>query len=211
MNSSENRLDERFQKIAHTLVGLAEENNQQTANLISLATKRNTMAEQRTSDAEKRTVLAEERTKLTKDQLEFSRRSNDLAEERTRLSSYRTEIAEKRTGLSETRTALAKERTDLAQSRTGFSKYRSLLAKGRTELAFIRTGLAFVALGIGMMRYFGFGPWTMLDAGIVAIGAVSAVYGSCRIITTVKLQRILERRMKGFLAPEPEGNNGVKS
>jgi uncharacterized membrane protein YidH (DUF202 family) len=113
-------------------------------------------------------------------------------------------MAEKRTGLSENRTALTKERNDLAQSRTGFSRYRSVLAKGRTELAFIRTGLAFVALGIGMMRYFGFGPWTILDASIVVIGAASTIYGSSRFITTVKFQRIFERKMKGFLVPEPE-------
>ena len=155
MNTSEDRLDDEFQKISHSLVELAEENNQLTSNLISLAEKRNTMAEQRTV-------------------------------------------------LSESRTDLAKERNDLALSRTGFSRYRSVLAKGRTELAFIRTGLAFVALGIGMMRYFGFGPWTILDAGIVVIGAASAIYGSSRFITTVKFQRIFERKMKDFLVPESE-------
>ena len=204
MNTLEDRLDVKFQKIAHTLVELAKENNQQTSNLISLAEKRNTMAEQRTFDAEKRTVLAEERTKLTKDQSEFSRRSTDLAEERTRLSANRTEMAETRTSLSENRTILAKKRTDFAESRTGLSRYRSVLAKGRTELAFIRTGLAFVALGIGMMRYFGFGFWTTLDAGIVVIGTALAIYGSSRFITTVKFQRIYERKMKDFLVPEPE-------
>ena len=81
-----------------------------------------------------------------------------------------TEMAGKRTRFSETRTVLANQRTDLAESRTGFSRYRSVMAKGRTELAFIRTGVAFVALGLGMMRYFGFGPWTILDAGIASLG-----------------------------------------
>jgi uncharacterized membrane protein YidH (DUF202 family) len=204
MNTSDDRLEEQFQNITHTLVELAKENNQLTTNLISLAEKRNTMAEHRTVDAEKRTLLAEERTKLTKGQSELTRRSTDLAEERTRLSTYRTEMAEKRTGLAENRTDLAKERTNLAELRTGFSRYRSVLAKGRTELAFIRTGLAFVALGIGMMRYFGFGPWTTLDIGIVVIGAASAIYGGSRFITTVKSQRFYERKMKDLLVPEPK-------
>jgi len=203
MKTPEDRLDEKFEKTANHLVELAKENNRLTLNLINLAEKRNTMAEKRTSDADKRTVFAGERTKLTRDQSEFSRRSTDLSEERTRLSASRSEMAEKRTNFSENRTVLASQRNDLAESRTGFSRYRSVMAKGRTELAFIRTGVAFVALGIGMMRYFGFGPWTVLDVGIAVLGAALTLYGSRCFITTLKYQRIYERKMKDCFVSEP--------
>ncbi|MBM9519653.1 DUF202 domain-containing protein [Desulforhopalus vacuolatus] len=177
MNTSEDRLNEKLQNISNRLVELTKENNQLTSNIINLAEKRNTMTE--------------ERTQRTRDQSELNHHNTDLAEERT--------------SLSEKRTVLAQERTELAESRTDFSIYRSILAKGRTELAFIRTGFSFIALGIGLMRYFGFGPWTTLDAGIVVIGAVSGLYGSTRFITTMKFQRIYDRKMKAFLASELEG------
>ena len=113
-------------------------------------------------------------------------------------------MAEKRTELSEKRTGLADDRTDLAQSRTSLSSYRSILAKGRTELAFIRTGLAFVVLGIGMMRYFGLGPWTILDAAIVLMGGASALVGILRFVSTVRIQHRFEHKLRRFLVLELE-------
>jgi uncharacterized membrane protein YidH (DUF202 family) len=145
------------------LLKLLEEQNRLTTDLVKLAEKRNEMADRRTKDAQLRTVLSEKRTALTEKQTEYSSRSTELAEQRTRHSQIRTELAENRTSLAETR--------------TGLSGYRSVLAKGRTELASIRTGLAFVALGAGLMRYFGLGPWTVLDGGLLLAGMVMTLYG----------------------------------
>jgi uncharacterized membrane protein YidH (DUF202 family) len=74
-----------------------------------------------------------------------------------------------------------------------------VLAKGRTELAFIRTGLAFVALGIALIRYFGLGPWTLLDGGLVVFGAVATVVGLRGFMVTRRLERKFTERLAPFL------------
>lgn len=158
------------------LIRLMEEQKSLIHHLVQLAEKRNEMADRRTRDAQLRTVLSEKRTDLTGKQTEYSSRSAELAEQRTRYAQIRTELAENRTSLAGTRTAYSERRNELASTRTGLSGYRSVLAKGRTELAFIRTGLAFVALGAGLMRYFGFGPWTVLDGGLLLAGTGMTLY-----------------------------------
>jgi uncharacterized membrane protein YidH (DUF202 family) len=75
------------------------------------------------------------------------------------------------------RTPLAKVRTFLADRRSMMACYRTSLAKGRTGLAFTRSGIAFIGLGIALLRQFHEGPWTLLDAGLILIGAAMAVEG----------------------------------
>ena len=94
---------------------------------------------------------------------------------------------------------MAKERTDMAGSRTGLSSYRSILAKGRTELAFIRTGMAFIALGSGMIRYFGFGLWTVLDGGLIASGIIATLFGIKGYLVTMKYERRYSKKLVNHL------------
>ncbi len=37
----------------------------------------------------------------------------------------------------------------------------------------MRTGFADVTLGLGMMRYLGLGYWTILDAGLILLEAIT--------------------------------------
>jgi uncharacterized membrane protein YidH (DUF202 family) len=120
------------------------------------------------------------------------------------LAKKRTDLAIARTEFSETRTVLAKRRTELADTRTVLSSYRSVLARGRTELAFIRTGLALIALGAGMMRYFGFGTWTVLDGGLIAVGTAMVLFGTKGYVTTRKYERTFVRKLKDFLTVATE-------
>lgn len=95
---------------------------------------------------------------------------NLLSEKRTTAANRRNELSEKRSGLARVRTGLSQRRTFLAEKRTIMAQHRNLLAKARTELAFIRTGVAFVALATGLIRYFGIGWWTVMDASILILG-----------------------------------------
>jgi len=123
-----------------------------------------------TKYAIERTLLAEERNILAEER-------NLLGEKRTRASVKRTELSEKRSGLSSIRTSLSRRRSFLAEKRTIMAQHRTLLAKARTELAFIRTGIALIALASGLMRYFGFGWWTIMDASILFSGVVMVLIG----------------------------------
>lgn len=172
MGTLERKEDEK--EAIKELVTLSKEGNALTCNLVDFAKKRTELAEKRTYDAELRTKLASKRTEMT--------------ERQTGLSTKSTELAEQRTELSERRTYLANSRTDL-------SNYRSVLAKGRTELAFIRTGLAFVTLGSGMMRYFGFGVWTLLDGGLIIAGAAAVIYGMKGYAATYKYQKTFSKEL----------------
>ncbi len=117
----------------------------------------------------------------------------------TSLANDRTELASKRTDLSERRTSLAKERNDLASNRTVFSTYRSILAKGRTDLALIRTGFASIALGIGLIRFFGLGLWTFLDGGLVVIGIAVTVFAVRSYIVTRTKESKLNRAISDII------------
>ena len=75
-----------------------------------------------------------------------------------------------------------------------------MLAKGRTELAFIGTGLAFVALGIGLMRYFGVGLWTILDVSLVVFGMASTVFGVKNYLVTWNYERIFSEKLSHLIS-----------
>ena len=72
---------------------------------------------------------------------------------------------------------LASDRTDLAEERTLLACYRTEMARARTGLAFTRTGSAFIGIGIGLLRQFSKGPWTIFASFIFLIGAVIAFEG----------------------------------
>ena len=75
------------------------------------------------------------------------------------------------------RTPLARERNVLAGQRTVAACYRTIYARARTGLAFIRTGVSFAGLGIGLIQYFGYSLFTLLDALLVAAGIALAADG----------------------------------
>lgn len=72
---------------------------------------------------------------------------------------------------------LAIDRTDLADERTILANYRTLMAHTRTGLAFTRTGNAFLGLGIGLLRHFHTGPWSILDGLLIAMGLIISIEG----------------------------------
>jgi len=204
MAAKRNKLADRRTEAAEKRTHLSEERTDLVRKQTQFSSHSSDLAEHRTTLSEKRTELAEKRTGWANKRTDLANSRTELSTKRTDLANDRTELAGKRTGLSETRTDLAGERTQMASNRTSLSSYRSLLARGRTELAFIRTGLAFVALGIGLIRYFGFGPWTLLDGTLVVLGALSSIYGTKRFITTIKYERRFSKRLHRFLTMELE-------
>jgi uncharacterized membrane protein YidH (DUF202 family) len=180
------RIRTQLKETSDALLGLAREENRLTAGLLSLAERRNEMADSRTADAKTRTALAKDRTSLSEQQAEESR--------------LRTELARERTGLSGSRTDLARDRTGLAERRTDLSAYRSVMASGRTQLALIRTGLALIALGTGMMRYFGLGGWTILDGALILVGITATILGFRSFLKTRRFERAFARRLHDAIA-----------
>ncbi len=79
---------------------------------------------------------------------------------------------------NKTRSALAHERTAYAAKRTIAGCYRTIYARARTGLSFIRTGFAFLGLGLGLMKYFGLSPLTILDSFIIISGLLIAIDGA---------------------------------
>jgi uncharacterized membrane protein YidH (DUF202 family) len=75
------------------------------------------------------------------------------------------------------RSSLAHERTSLAGQRTVAACYRTIYARARTGLSFIRTGAAFTSIGLGLMKYFGMGMLTILDATLIIAGLLMIVDG----------------------------------
>jgi uncharacterized membrane protein YidH (DUF202 family) len=72
---------------------------------------------------------------------------------------------------------LASDRTDMAEERTSLAGHRTKLARGRTGLASARTGIAFSGLGIGLMRQFQAGRWTIFDVSLILIGVLMSAEG----------------------------------
>ncbi len=72
---------------------------------------------------------------------------------------------------------LASDRTDMAEERTVLACFRTNMAKARTGLAFARTGIAFAGVGLGLLRQARPGPWTVLDAGLILLGALMVMEG----------------------------------
>jgi uncharacterized membrane protein YidH (DUF202 family) len=72
---------------------------------------------------------------------------------------------------------LARERNVLAAQRTVCACYRTIASRARTGLAFIRTGVAILGLGLGLLRYFGGGPFSLVNWLLLAAGAAMIVDG----------------------------------
>jgi CheY-like chemotaxis protein len=132
-----------------------------------------------TKYAIERNILAHERNLMAEER-------SLLSEKRTQLSLERTEMSENRSGLARMRTLLAKRTVFLSEKRSLMAQQRTFLAKARTELAFMRTGVALVALASGLMRYFGFGWWTVIDGSIAMTGLVMMVSGLYYYLPTRK-------------------------
>ncbi len=132
-----------------------------------------------TKYATERNILALERNLMAEE-------NSLLGEKRTQASVERTEMAENRSGLSRLRTQLSQRRVFLAEKRTYMAQQRTFLAKARTELAFMRTGVALVALASGLMRYFGFGWWTVADGSIMVLGLAMVTIGIYYYLPTRK-------------------------
>jgi uncharacterized membrane protein YidH (DUF202 family) len=86
-----------------------------------------------------------------------------------------------RTPLALTRTRLARDRTVLAWNRTS-------MAKGRTGLALVRTGISFATISLTLLRIFGIGYLTFLEAPLLLVGIIMAVEGVSWYLPTRKLQ-----------------------
>jgi CheY-like chemotaxis protein/uncharacterized membrane protein YidH (DUF202 family) len=139
-----------------------------------------------TKYAIERNILAHERTLLAEE-------NSLLGEKRTQASLERTEMSENRSGLARLRTQLSQRRVFLAEKRTLMAQQRTFLAKARTELAFMRTGVALVVMAIGLMRYFGFGWWTLADGSIMLLGSAMVASGIYYYLPTRKSEgRLLD-------------------
>jgi CheY-like chemotaxis protein len=132
-----------------------------------------------TKYAIERNILAHERNLMAEER-------SLLSEKRTQFSVERTEMSENRSGLARMRTLLAQRSAFLSEKRSLMAQQRTFLAKARTELAFMRTGVALVALASGLMRYFGFGWWTVIDGSIVLIGLTMVISGLYYYLPTRK-------------------------
>ena len=77
----------------------------------------------------------------------------------------------------ERRRFLANDRLNLAEERTVMAYLRTIMAKARTGLAFTRTGIALAGLGIGFIRKFAPGPWTVFDGALITAGALMLAEG----------------------------------
>ncbi len=157
-----------------------------TGEIIKTDTLKDILSMLTTKYAIERNILAHERNLMAEE-------NSLMGEQRTKNSLERTELAENRSGLARFRTQLARRRTFLAEKRTLMAQQTTFLAKARTELAFIRTGMALVALATGLIRYFGFGWWTVADGSILVFGLVMVIIGVYYYIPTRKKEgRLLD-------------------
>ena len=86
------------------------------------------------------------------------------------------------------RTPLAQLRTRLAADRTILAWYRTSMAKGRTGLALVRTGISFIAISLTLLRIFGIGYLTIMEAPLLLIGLIMAVEGVSWYLPARKLE-----------------------
>ena len=54
------------------------------------------------------------------------------------------------------------------------------------------------------MRYFGLGPWTALDGGLVLLGAAATVFGARGYNLTRRYERAYRDRLHALLTPETD-------
>ncbi len=86
------------------------------------------------------------------------------------------------------RTPLARIRTRLASERVKMSRYRTTMAKGRTGLAAIRIGVKFIAISLTLLRIFGIGWLSIIEAIILFGGVFMVVEGITWYIPMRKLE-----------------------
>ena len=132
-----------------------------------------------TKYAIERNILAQERNLMAEER-------SLRAEKRTQASLERTELSENRSGLARMRTHFSQRNVFLSEKRSLMAQQRTFMAKARTELAFMRTGVALVALASGLIRYFGFGWWTLVDGSIALIGLLMVTGGIYYYLPTRK-------------------------
>jgi CheY-like chemotaxis protein len=154
-----------------------------------------------TNYAIERNILAHERNLMAEE-------STLMGEKRTQASTERTEMSENRSGLARMRTHLAQRRVFLAEKRSLMAQQRTFLAKARTELAFMRTGVALVALATGLMRYFGFGWWSIVDGSIMLLGLAMVTSGVYYYIPTRKkegsLLDVIQQKEEALMQRKPQ-------
>jgi len=111
--------------------------------------------------------------------LEVSNPGNDPVFRRSRPVAGAAELRHNWSGLSPVmrRRFLANDRTDMAEERTVLAYLRTTMAKARTGLAFARSGVAFCGLGIGLLRQFRPGVWSVFDAALIVVGVLMSVEG----------------------------------
>jgi len=102
---------------------------------------------------------------------------------------------------------MAQRSAFLSEKRSLMAQQRTFLAKARTELAFMRTGVALVALASGLMRYFGFGWWTVIDGSIMAVGLAMVISGIYFYLPTRKkeggLVQIIRQKEEELMHRKP--------
>ena len=86
------------------------------------------------------------------------------------------------------RTPLARLRTRLASDRTILAWYRTSMAKGRTGLALMRTGISFIAISLTLLRIFGIGYLSIIQAPLLLVGIIMAADGLMWYLPTRKLE-----------------------
>ena len=86
------------------------------------------------------------------------------------------------------RTPLARIRTRLASDRTVLAWYRTSMAKGRTGLALMRTGISFIAISLTLLKIFGFGYLSIIQAPLLLAGIIMAADGLSWYLPTRKLE-----------------------
>ena len=92
------------------------------------------------------------------------------------------------------RTPLAKVRTFLADRRSLHACTRTTLARGRTGLALLRTGMSFIAISVALLKLFGIGRVSYLQAPLFLSGLLMVVDG---------FRRYLPARRSAKQQPEP--------
>ncbi|MBF0482417.1 MAG: hypothetical protein HQK81_03530 [Desulfovibrionaceae bacterium] len=101
------------------------------------------------------------------------------------------------------RTILARARTYLAIRRSQFATYRTRLAKGRTGLALLRTGLSFCTAALILIRIFGFGYLSIVEAALALAGIFLVADG---FVWYIEARGIAKRRIA---VPQPARSPGV--
>lgn len=86
------------------------------------------------------------------------------------------------------RTPLARLRTRLASDRTILAWYRTSIAKARTGLALMRTGISFIAISLTLLRIFGIGYLSIIQAPLLLVGIIMATDGLMWYLPTRKLE-----------------------